>query len=301
MACGCSGCNDYTDCIYADNTEYVSCPFCKDDEFDLPGLKRHLTIGGCQAFEEVEDCTVVAKRNGDIAIDFDPRRLDNGIGGSALEFAREMLRIADEQIIKDGENFNVVVQNFKDSSKEYRQVFLATNPRNEGGWLAKKFELPTMREEMAAPEEIFSKGDTNPNDLVKRVVDEFAQQLPEQKPALDIRYVQTGDERYGAKEFQEDMKLLFGSKRDNTGGYLERSGKHSVDTENTGVTPDQIIKDQQQPYPYRYGINLVSPRQMRGLEKVAKVFNCSVDAAWNLIHVNNDAGKVYLEVLNEQE
>lgn len=248
----------------------------------------------------------VKATSGELIVDFDPRRLDNGIGGSAMEFARETLRLADEQIIKNGENFKIAMQNFEDSKIEHKQVLLSTNPRNEWGWLAKKFELPIMREEMAAPEEMFdfSKGDTNPNDLVKRVVDEFAQQLPGQKPALDIRYVQTGDERYGAKEFQEDMKLLFGSQQDNTGGYLERSGKHSVDTGNAGVTPeltDQIIKDQQQPYPYRQGINLLSPRQMRGLEKVAKVFSCSVDAAWNLIHVDNDARKVYLEALNEQE
>lgn len=32
--------------------EYVACPFCGEDEFDLIGLKIHYTRGYCDVFEE---------------------------------------------------------------------------------------------------------------------------------------------------------------------------------------------------------------------------------------------------------
>ena len=33
-------------------TEYIKCPFCKEDDFDLIGLKLHLKAGNCEVFEE---------------------------------------------------------------------------------------------------------------------------------------------------------------------------------------------------------------------------------------------------------
>ncbi len=33
----------------------VDCPFCKDDDFDLPGLKAHFENGDCEVYNETED------------------------------------------------------------------------------------------------------------------------------------------------------------------------------------------------------------------------------------------------------
>jgi len=38
-----------------EETEYVTCPFCKTKDFDLIGLKYHLTVGYCDEYNEVED------------------------------------------------------------------------------------------------------------------------------------------------------------------------------------------------------------------------------------------------------
>jgi len=32
----------------------VACPFCGEEDFDLPGLKLHLEAGWCDAYERVE-------------------------------------------------------------------------------------------------------------------------------------------------------------------------------------------------------------------------------------------------------
>ncbi len=32
----------------------VNCPFCQDDDFDLIGLKMHLTFGWCDVYENLE-------------------------------------------------------------------------------------------------------------------------------------------------------------------------------------------------------------------------------------------------------
>lgn len=32
----------------------VTCPWCGEGEFDLPGLKSHLTRGGCEKFDDCE-------------------------------------------------------------------------------------------------------------------------------------------------------------------------------------------------------------------------------------------------------
>lgn len=34
--------------------EELTCPFCKETEFDAPGLKMHLLRGYCDAFEKVD-------------------------------------------------------------------------------------------------------------------------------------------------------------------------------------------------------------------------------------------------------
>lgn len=33
---------------------YIKCPFCADDDFDLIGLKMHLSGGCCDAYEALE-------------------------------------------------------------------------------------------------------------------------------------------------------------------------------------------------------------------------------------------------------
>lgn len=33
--------------------EYFICPFCKDDDFDLPGLKYHLTVH-CKIYSDLD-------------------------------------------------------------------------------------------------------------------------------------------------------------------------------------------------------------------------------------------------------
>lgn len=35
--------------------EYVICPFCKEGDFDLQGLKYHFLMGYCVQFEETEE------------------------------------------------------------------------------------------------------------------------------------------------------------------------------------------------------------------------------------------------------
>lgn len=37
--------------------EDVSCPFCKEDGYDLGGLKTHLEHGDCDKFNETENYT----------------------------------------------------------------------------------------------------------------------------------------------------------------------------------------------------------------------------------------------------
>lgn len=32
----------------------ITCPFCQDPDFDLPGLKAHLLRGHCEAFSSTE-------------------------------------------------------------------------------------------------------------------------------------------------------------------------------------------------------------------------------------------------------
>jgi hypothetical protein len=35
-------------------SEYVSCPWCKEDDFDLQGLKFHLEHGHCEEYEKCD-------------------------------------------------------------------------------------------------------------------------------------------------------------------------------------------------------------------------------------------------------
>lgn len=35
--------------------EYIECPFCKNTEFDLIGLKHHFISGYCEEYNETED------------------------------------------------------------------------------------------------------------------------------------------------------------------------------------------------------------------------------------------------------
>ena len=35
--------------------EYIICPFCKETDFDLIGLKSHLLHGDCEIFNKTED------------------------------------------------------------------------------------------------------------------------------------------------------------------------------------------------------------------------------------------------------
>ena len=37
-----------------DRYEDVTCPFCKDTGFDLAGLKQHLAVGWCDAYNVTE-------------------------------------------------------------------------------------------------------------------------------------------------------------------------------------------------------------------------------------------------------
>ena len=37
-----------------EDTSFVVCPFCKDRDFDMIGLKGHLEYGDCEVFEKVE-------------------------------------------------------------------------------------------------------------------------------------------------------------------------------------------------------------------------------------------------------
>jgi len=34
--------------------EYLNCPFCKEGDFDLIGLKYHLEMGWCKEYEETD-------------------------------------------------------------------------------------------------------------------------------------------------------------------------------------------------------------------------------------------------------
>lgn len=36
------------------NEQFIPCPFCKDDDFDLIGLKEHLISGWCDEFNDIE-------------------------------------------------------------------------------------------------------------------------------------------------------------------------------------------------------------------------------------------------------
>jgi hypothetical protein len=42
--------------------EYIRCPFCCEDGFDLPGLKSHL-INDCDIFPQVENISRIFQTN----------------------------------------------------------------------------------------------------------------------------------------------------------------------------------------------------------------------------------------------
>ena len=35
-------------------SDYIKCPWCGEDDFDLPGLKFHISLGICEAYETCE-------------------------------------------------------------------------------------------------------------------------------------------------------------------------------------------------------------------------------------------------------
>jgi len=37
------------------DTEYITCPFCGQEDFDLPGLKYHFIQGHCEIYNETEN------------------------------------------------------------------------------------------------------------------------------------------------------------------------------------------------------------------------------------------------------
>jgi len=41
----------------SETTEYVICPFCKESDFDLIGLKTHLEHGDCEIYNNTETRT----------------------------------------------------------------------------------------------------------------------------------------------------------------------------------------------------------------------------------------------------
>ena len=38
-----------------DNTEYFICPFCKEEDYDLIGLKCHFERGYCEEYNQTEE------------------------------------------------------------------------------------------------------------------------------------------------------------------------------------------------------------------------------------------------------
>lgn len=40
---------------YYDHKEITICPFCKEKDFDLIGLKHHIKCGHCDVFESLEE------------------------------------------------------------------------------------------------------------------------------------------------------------------------------------------------------------------------------------------------------
>lgn len=40
---------------------YITCPFCKEDDFDAIGLKLHLREGGCDAYNDTENWVSLAQ------------------------------------------------------------------------------------------------------------------------------------------------------------------------------------------------------------------------------------------------
>ena len=40
-----------SDCNDAGEQEMLTCPFCRDTDFDAVGLKRHFLLGHCDEFE----------------------------------------------------------------------------------------------------------------------------------------------------------------------------------------------------------------------------------------------------------
>ena len=38
----------------SDHDDYISCPFCKEKDFDLSGLKLHFEKGYCDIYNEVD-------------------------------------------------------------------------------------------------------------------------------------------------------------------------------------------------------------------------------------------------------
>jgi len=41
--------------------EYIKCPFCKEEDFDLIGLKHHFESGSCVIYEETIDLPKIGK------------------------------------------------------------------------------------------------------------------------------------------------------------------------------------------------------------------------------------------------
>lgn len=35
-------------------TSYIECPFCKEKDFDLPGLKYHFVMGYCEVYGRID-------------------------------------------------------------------------------------------------------------------------------------------------------------------------------------------------------------------------------------------------------
>lgn len=47
----CSSCGGE---VMDEPNKYIECPFCKEDGFDLKGLKAHLSKGQCDAYNDID-------------------------------------------------------------------------------------------------------------------------------------------------------------------------------------------------------------------------------------------------------
>lgn len=45
--------------------ELVTCPFCGEEDFDLIGLKLHLSLGHCDEYEEIDALKELRHREDD--------------------------------------------------------------------------------------------------------------------------------------------------------------------------------------------------------------------------------------------